>query len=63
MTDWQELHIICSRTGGMTVRINGKTVAAVKVAYNKDEFKEFYIGGVPQDLRERYVPISFYVAS
>lgn len=63
MSDWAELHIICTRMGDMTVRINSKTVAKAKVLYSKDEFKEFYIGGAPQNLREKYVAINFYVVS
>lgn len=58
-SDWTELHIICTRAGSVTVRMKGQTVASVKSGYSKDEFKEFYIGGAPQDLREKYVAVSF----
>lgn len=37
----------------MTVRVAGVEVAAAQAVYKNDQFKEFYLGGVPQELRER----------
>lgn len=40
----------------MKVRI-GDVVASTQAVYKNDQFKEFYIGGAPQELREKYWPV------
>lgn len=52
--NWVEVNIISSPQGKMSVRIAGKEVATAQAAYKNDQFKEFYVGGAPQELRERY---------
>lgn len=37
----------------MAVRMASKEVASAQAAYKNDDFKEYYIGGAPKDLRER----------
>ncbi|XP_044224545.1 laminin subunit alpha-3-like isoform X2 [Thunnus albacares] len=49
--DWADVLIIFQKNGKLIVRVGGKEVTA-QVEYS--EFKEYYIGGAPQDLRERY---------
>lgn len=58
MSDWAEILIISTNKGKMTVRVNNKDVATAQAVYSNNEFKEYYIGGAPQDLRERYVVIN-----
>lgn len=36
------------------MRISNTDLAKANVAYNFGEFKEWYIGGAPRDVRERY---------
>lgn len=38
-------------------RVASEEVAKANAAYKSDQFKEFYIGGLPQELRERYRPV------
>lgn len=52
--DWVEVLIISKNTGVMTVRVANKEVAKANAAYTNSKFKEFYVGGAPQDLRERF---------
>lgn len=51
--DWVEVNIISSAQGKMKVRI-GDVVASTQAVYKNDQFKEFYIGGAPRELREKY---------
>ncbi|KAF0046927.1 hypothetical protein F2P81_000560 [Scophthalmus maximus] len=43
---------IFSREGNFFFRVDNKEVAKGKAAFSNGEFKEFYVGGAPQDLRE-----------
>lgn len=52
-SDWVDIQVISTAQGKMTVRMAGKDMALAQAVYNKDDFKEYYIGGAPQDLRER----------
>ncbi|XP_068196189.1 laminin subunit alpha-3-like isoform X2 [Antennarius striatus] len=52
--DWTDILIISTVQGKMTVRIASKDVVTVQAPYKNDDFKEYYVGGAPQDLRERY---------
>lgn len=50
--DWVEIQVICTSRKIM-VRESGKELASADVAYKLDQFKEFYVGGAPLELRER----------
>ncbi|XP_076001162.1 laminin subunit alpha-3-like [Genypterus blacodes] len=54
--DWAEILIIMSSGGKkeMDVRVGGKSAATAKIEFTKGEFEEYYVGGVPQDLREKF---------
>ncbi|XP_031150036.1 laminin subunit alpha-3 isoform X3 [Sander lucioperca] len=52
LSDWADI-LFVSTKGRITVRLANKEVASAKAAYDQDAFQEFYIGGAPQDLRER----------
>lgn len=45
--------------GKMTILLSGDIVFRAVPSLTKSNFKEFYIGGIPQDLRERYVLWNF----
>ncbi|XP_051258985.1 LOW QUALITY PROTEIN: laminin subunit alpha-3-like [Dicentrarchus labrax] len=51
--DSREIQIISKNYTNMLVRMDGQPVATVAAKYKNSAFKEFYIGGAPQDLRER----------
>ncbi|XP_058487895.1 laminin subunit alpha-3-like isoform X2 [Solea solea] len=51
--DWVNFLIIITNKGQFTVRI-GTLLAKAEAQFNNDEFKEFYIGGAPQDMREMH---------
>ncbi|XP_068614972.1 laminin subunit alpha-3-like [Brachionichthys hirsutus] len=51
--DWTDILIIAVQ-GKMTVRIASKDVVTGEASFKNDDFKEYYVGGAPQDLRERY---------
>lgn len=59
MSDWKEMLIILRNTRDITVRFGSDLVAKADGSYQIDEFKEYYIGGAPQDFRERFVVIIF----
>lgn len=48
-----EVLIISASSGKMTVRVASKEVVSAQAAYNNDGFKEYYVGGIPEDLRTR----------
>ncbi|XP_023282957.1 laminin subunit alpha-3 [Seriola lalandi dorsalis] len=52
-SDWADI-LIVSTNKEFSVRIGTATVATIKAQYNNREFKEFYIGGAPQHVRERH---------
>lgn len=37
----------------MTVRVASREAAVAEAEYSNDDFKEFYVGGIPEALRER----------
>ncbi|XP_070700517.1 laminin subunit alpha-3-like [Pempheris klunzingeri] len=51
--DWVEILIIITNAGKILVRVGNKEVATAQAAFKNDEFKEYYVGGAPQHLRER----------
>nr|XP_046263462.1 laminin subunit alpha-3-like isoform X2 [Scatophagus argus] len=51
-SDWVEFLIII-RKEMMTVRV-GKKEFSAEAEFRHDTFKEYYVGGAPQDLRERH---------
>nr|XP_040026949.1 laminin subunit alpha-3-like isoform X2 [Gasterosteus aculeatus aculeatus] len=53
-SDYEQLNIIFLRSNDIIVRISNTDLAKANVAYNFGEFKEWYIGGAPRDVRERY---------
>ncbi|XP_070830251.1 laminin subunit alpha-3-like [Chaetodon trifascialis] len=55
-TEWAEILIISTAQGKLSVRVtsNGKTdTISAQASYKNDDFKEYYIGGAPQALREK----------
>ncbi|XP_040910690.1 laminin subunit alpha-3-like isoform X2 [Toxotes jaculatrix] len=50
---WTDVLIIKSN-GQFEVRANTATLAVVKAKVNENEFKDYYIGGAPLDVRERH---------
>ncbi|XP_061588324.1 laminin subunit alpha-3-like isoform X2 [Cololabis saira] len=52
VTEWTEVRILIIKSGKVTVRMGSEVLAEVQGDFMKD-YKEFYIGGLPQDLRER----------
>lgn len=57
---WLEILII-SIGGKMMVRAAGKEQVKVEASYMNNDFKEYYVGGAPQDLRERCWSISISI--
>lgn len=37
----------------MSVRVANKEIAVAEANYSNNDFKEFYVGGIPEALRER----------
>lgn len=48
-----EVQIVSNSKGHMTVRVTSKDIAVANANYNNDGFKEYYVGGIPEDLRTR----------
>lgn len=55
ITDLKEVLIIIRSKQSISVRFLSTEVAKAEAPYDMAEFKDYYIGGVPQDLRERFV--------
>ncbi|XP_026231324.1 laminin subunit alpha-3 isoform X2 [Anabas testudineus] len=53
ISDWKDILIVMKSNGEISVRLASDIVATALLAYKIDEFKEYYIGGAPQDLREK----------
>lgn len=51
--EFTEVQIISTATGKMTVRVAGEEAATAEAKYSNDDFTEFYVGGIPEALRER----------
>lgn len=58
-SDWLEILVVSTSKRKFAVRVNNKEVASVQAQFSNEDFKEYYIGGAPQDMRERYVVIRF----
>ena len=58
-SDWTEIQIIILSKGEITVLFARDKVIGAKFSWRSSDYKEFYIGGIPQDLRERYVLLNF----
>ncbi|KAM9349369.1 laminin subunit alpha-3-like [Symphorus nematophorus] len=55
--EWMDILIISAMRGtkgNMIVRVGKEELASAQAVYRNDDFKEYYIGGAPQDLREKY---------
>ncbi|XP_036940486.1 laminin subunit alpha-3-like isoform X2 [Acanthopagrus latus] len=52
-SDWTEIQIIILSKGEITVLFARDKVIGAKFSWRSSDYKEFYIGGIPQDLRER----------
>ncbi|XP_060941018.1 laminin subunit alpha-3-like isoform X2 [Limanda limanda] len=52
--DWVDILIISSNRGEFSVRANNVEVAKAKADINHSQYKEYYIGGLVQDLREKH---------
>lgn len=57
-TDWRDI-LIVTRNGEFKVRVTGNDFLKATAEYNDEDFKDIYIGGAPQALRERYVVNNF----
>ncbi|TNN66295.1 Laminin subunit alpha-3 [Liparis tanakae] len=53
-TDWADMLIIRTSSGKMTVRLSNKEVVTAQATFDNKEFKELYIGGAPQEMREKH---------
>ncbi|XP_028329557.1 laminin subunit alpha-3 isoform X2 [Gouania willdenowi] len=51
--DRTDFEFIIISNGRLFVRVASQEAASTQAEYNINDFKEFYIGGAPQDLRER----------
>lgn len=51
--EFTEVQIISTAMGKMTVRVAGEEAAIAKAKYSNPDFTEFYVGGIPEALRER----------
>lgn len=51
--EWADILIVSTGQGKLTVRIANKEVVSAQAVYKNDDFKEYYIGGAPYDLRQR----------
>ncbi|XP_029970340.1 laminin subunit alpha-3-like isoform X2 [Salarias fasciatus] len=49
-----DIQVIIIPKGDVLVRVDGQLAAKATAQFKLDEFKEFYTGGAPQELRERY---------
>ncbi|XP_077580678.1 laminin subunit alpha-3-like [Stigmatopora nigra] len=52
--DWLDVLIIVTTKGKFTVRIANKEVATAQAEFSSTDFKEYYIGGAPLELREKH---------
>lgn len=52
-SDFTEILIVNQAQGKITVRMGGKDVIVTQAAYQNEKFTEYYVGGVPQDIREK----------
>lgn len=51
--DFVEMLIISNIQGKMAVRFAKKEVIMAQVSYQHNKFKEYYVGGAPQEIKER----------
>ncbi|XP_073347774.1 laminin subunit alpha-3-like [Pagrus major] len=52
-SDWANILILISNNKALSVRFARDEAAKADVSFTNSDFKEYYIGGIPQDLRER----------
>ncbi|XP_057713314.1 laminin subunit alpha-3-like isoform X2 [Corythoichthys intestinalis] len=52
--DWLDVLIIVTNKGKFTVRVANKEVASAEAQFTSTEFKEYYIGGAPSEMREKH---------
>uniref|UniRef100_A0A673CRX7 Laminin subunit alpha 3 n=1 Tax=Sphaeramia orbicularis TaxID=375764 RepID=A0A673CRX7_9TELE len=50
-TDWEDIIVVITSHGKINVRVASETVSAI-AEYNHNDFKECYVGGIPQNIRE-----------
>ncbi|XP_056277207.1 laminin subunit alpha-3-like isoform X2 [Pseudoliparis swirei] len=53
-TDWADILIIRTGSGKMSVRLSKEELVTAQSTFDNKEFKELYLGGAPQELREKY---------
>ncbi|XP_051943762.1 laminin subunit alpha-3 isoform X3 [Hippocampus zosterae] len=52
--DWVDILIIITNKGKFTVRIANKEVATAQAQFTTVDFKDYYIGGAPLEMREKH---------
>ncbi|XP_033492838.2 laminin subunit alpha-3-like isoform X1 [Epinephelus lanceolatus] len=52
--DWTEFRIISTNKGEIKIQSGNVERVQAQVAFDNSKIKEFYVGGAPQDLRERH---------
>ncbi|XP_069013512.1 laminin subunit alpha-3-like isoform X1 [Embiotoca jacksoni] len=53
ISDWTDIQFIFRNHGKIAVRVANEEVAAAQTSFDVQEFKEFYVGGAAQHLRDR----------
>uniref|UniRef100_A0A3B3BD63 Si:ch211-241e1.3 n=1 Tax=Oryzias melastigma TaxID=30732 RepID=A0A3B3BD63_ORYME len=53
VTDWTDIEIVIMSESEILMRVGNKLAFPVSVKFDTQEFKEFYVGGIPQELREK----------
>lgn len=59
MTDWTDIQIIVKTNIEVQIRVSSSLAFKTEVKFNIPDFQEFYVGGIPQGLREKYVVMTF----
>ncbi|CAN9502837.1 unnamed protein product [Ophioblennius macclurei] len=52
--DWTDIQFILLKKGEVMLRLGSRIAISVPAAFQLEEFKEFYVGGIPLEMRERY---------
>uniref|UniRef100_H2MQX0 Si:ch211-241e1.3 n=1 Tax=Oryzias latipes TaxID=8090 RepID=H2MQX0_ORYLA len=53
MTDWTDIQIIVKTNIEVQIRVTSSLAFKTEVKFNIPDFQEFYVGGIPQGLREK----------
>ncbi|RVE61913.1 hypothetical protein OJAV_G00175350 [Oryzias javanicus] len=53
VTDWKEVQIVVKNKLEIQIRVSSIFVFKTSVIFDIQEFKEFYVGGIPRELREK----------